>query len=264
MTLIPSLMIMEGPRTRLIELKGRAKAILGPAVVSYLKARFNLSRKRTYSQFGEDAFLVSYFQGKNWNPRSSGSGKLRSTGCYVDIGAYSPTECSNTHIFYQRGWRGINIDATPESVRAFDLVRKQDINLHCAIGSHEGPVSLYAWDRPSVFNTLCPEVARQRERELGRPPEVVSVPCLRLETVLQRHLPGGTEIDFLNVDAEGADLDVLRSNNWDSYRPELVVVEDYVGTFDDLSDSPVRTFLRDQGYEIHAWIRPSIIYRRTS
>ena len=90
------------------------------------------------------------------------------------------------------------------------------------------------------------------------------MPCLRLETVLQRHLPGGTEIDFLNVDAEGADLDVLRSNNWDSYRPELVVVEDYVGTFDDLSDSPVRTFLRDQGYEIHAWIRPSIIYRRTS
>ncbi len=264
MTLIPSLTVMEGPQTSLIGLKRRTKALLGPAVVSYLKARFKLSRKHTYSQFGEDAFLVSYFWGKDWDPRSSTPGKLRRTGCYVDIGAYSPTECSNTHVFYQRGWRGINIDATPESVRAFDLVRKQDINLHCAIGPHEGPVSLYVWDRPSVFNTLCPDVARQRERELGRPPDVVSVPCLRLETVLDRYLTRGTAIDFLNVDAEGADLDVLRSNNWDRYRPELVVVEDHVGSFDDLSDSPVRTLLRHRGYEIHAWIRPSVIYRRTS
>lgn len=264
MTLMPSSTVTDGHQAGLTGLKKRTKALLGPALVAYLKARLNLSRKHTYSQWGEDAFLYSYFCGKAWDPRLRGPGRLRKVGCYVDIGAYSPTECSNTHLFHERGWRGINVDATPESVRAFDLVRPGDINLHCAIGCAEGPVSLYVWDRPSVFNTLSSEVAQQRERALGRPTEVVSVPCLRLETVLDRHLRRGIGIDFLNVDVEGADLDVLRSNDWDRYRPELVVVEDHVESLDDLSDSPVRTFLRDQGYEIHAWVRPSVIYRSTS
>jgi FkbM family methyltransferase len=250
------------PLAKLARLKARTKALLGPSLVSYLKAQLNLDRRHTYSQFGEDAFLYSYFWGKDWDPTSRARRRLRRTGCYVDIGAFSPTECSNTHLFYERGWRGINVDATPESVRGFNLVRTRDVNLHCAIGCNEGPLSLYVWDRPSVFNTMCQEVARQRERELGRPPQVVSVPCLRLETVLDRHLPRGAQIDFLNVDAEGGDLDVLRSNDWDRYRPELVVVEDHVDSYDDLSHSPMRTFLRDQCYEIHAWIRPSVIYRR--
>jgi FkbM family methyltransferase len=242
-------------------LKERTKALLGPSAVSLLKALANVNRKDTYSQFGEDAFLHAYFWGKEWKPGARSGRRLKRRGFYVDVGAYSPTECSNTYVFYQCGWRGINVDATPESVRGFQLVRRRDINLNCAIAREEGEVLFYVWDRPSVFNTMSEEVATRKENELGEPPEIIRVPCLRLETVLKRHLPVGTAIDFLSVDVEGMDLQVLQSNDWERYRPELVVVEDHVASFDDLSNSPVRAFMRDHDYDLHAWIRPSVIYR---
>ncbi len=70
---------------------------------------------------------------------------LPDNGFYVDIGAYSPTECSNTHAFYNHGWNGINIDATPGVMGSFDLLRKRDINLNIAIGSESKELTFYSW-----------------------------------------------------------------------------------------------------------------------
>lgn len=66
----------------------------------------------------------------------------------------------------------------------------------------------------------------------------------RLDSILERHLPAGTSLDLLAVDAEGTDLDVLKSNDWQRFRPMLVIVE--------VSDSGPRQLLSDLGYVVVA------------
>jgi len=51
------------------------------------------------------------------------------------------------------------------------------------------------------------------------------IACRRLGDVLRDRVPAGTRIDFLTIDVEGLDLEVLRSNDWERFRPELVLVE---------------------------------------
>ncbi len=76
----------------------------------------------SYSIEGEDRIVRSLF----WEKRD--------TGFYVDVGAHHPFRFSNTYLFYTQGWRGINIDATPGSMRAFKKHRPRDINLEIGIG----------------------------------------------------------------------------------------------------------------------------------
>ena len=77
-------------------------------------------RRTSYSQEGEDLILDRLLRRK---PR----------GYYVDVGAFHPKKFSNTHLFYRRGWSGINIDATPGSMDEFRRVRPRDTNLEIAI-----------------------------------------------------------------------------------------------------------------------------------
>jgi FkbM family methyltransferase len=150
-----------------------------------------------------------------------------SVGSIIDVGAFSPMECPNTHVFYRHGWNGINIDAMPGVMDSFTRLCKRDVNLNIAIGGESRELTFYSWGTPNVFNTADPELARQGAESLGRQPNEVNVHCMKLADVLERCMPSGTHIDFLTVDVKGLDLDVLQSNNWEKYRPELVVAEDY-------------------------------------
>jgi len=211
----------------------------------------------SYSQFGEDA----YFKGKTW--QKGEPMHLPKDGFYVDVGAYSPTESSNTHAFYKHGWKGINIDATPGVMDGFDLLRKRDINLNVAVGSENKELTFYSWGAPNVFNTADPALAKQREKILGYEPDHVKVLCMPLAEIMEKHMPPDANFNFLTVDVEGLDLEVLQSNNWQSYRPEIVVAENYSSTIDDLKVSELLKYMADQGYEIIAWLKPSIIFQDT-
>src|SRR5580658_8816405 len=76
--------------------------------------------RHSFSQEGEDMILASFFEGKK-------------NGFYVDVGAHHPKRFSNTHHFYIRGWRGINVDATPGSMKLFRRTRPDDINIEAAV-----------------------------------------------------------------------------------------------------------------------------------
>jgi hypothetical protein len=69
-----------------------------------------------------------------------------------------------------------------------------------------------------------------------------------LSEILKQHLPKGRTIDFLTVDVEGFDLDVLRSNDWKHYRPSIVLVETFGASVDDLALDPVTGYMRSLGY----------------
>lgn len=225
-------------------------------------------RKTYYSQYGEDAFLQAYFQQKlllGSSEQMALSSVLRKAigpGFYVDIGANSPVLYSNTYWFYRKGWRGINIDAAPGSVQIFERKRPRDINLEALISDKELELTFFHWGTPYGVNTLSPEHAEYFTRLTGRQPTKITLRSSRLDTLLTAHLPLGQPISFMSIDVEGHDLHVLRSNDWERYRPELVLVEDFKMDVANVEASEIYRFMRSVGYEMYAWLRPTVVYRQ--
>lgn len=191
----------------------------------------------SYAQEGEDIILLELF-------------RHRPTGFYVDIGAYHPRRFSNTYRFYRRGWRGINIDATPDSMRVFQRVRPRDINLEIAVSNNPADLTYYTFSE-GALNTFDHELAQTRAQGLPIKAEI-RVRAYRLADILEQHLPAQQAIDFMSVDVEGFDLDVLQSNDWQLYRPTCLLVESLDRGVRPGEPTPIGDFLAQQGYELIA------------
>ena len=216
-----------------------------------------LGDRGSWSQFGEDAYLRSYLRSLNWTPRGGFSPIER--GFYVDVGCYHPVSLSNTRWLYLQGWRGINIDPSPGVKACFDRWRPRDINLQLAIANDAGTVTFWTDSGDSsVFNTTSETYAREMlARGVVRDLVPITVPCAKLSSVLESYVPNGIPVDLMTVDAEGNDLRVLQSNDWRRFRPRILLVEAHANGISELCDSEAVGFMRMQGYEVHAWLRPT-------
>lgn len=146
-------------------------------------------------------------------------------GFYVDVGAHHPKRFSNTHYFYMNGWKGINIEPNPSVHDLFRKVRTRDVSLQLGISEQAGELLYYEFDDPAL-NTFDAQLMCDRER--STPYRVIASRHIKVEplaSVLSKYLPSGQPIDFLTVDVEGLDLNVLRSNDWEIFRPRCVVTE---------------------------------------
>lgn len=162
----------------------------------------------SYAQNGEDVLLKRVFSGQ-------------ATGFYIDVGANDPVECSVTKYFYDRGWRGINCE--PSAV--FDRLSKarpRDINLNLALAERDEMRALHEFPDNPGFSTFDGGLASQYRR-LGLPERIRLVPTRTLRSVCEEYVQG--PIDFLSVDVEGAEREVLAGGDWQRYRPRVVLVE---------------------------------------
>jgi FkbM family methyltransferase len=146
-------------------------------------------------------------------------------GFYVDIGGYDPDQESVTKLFYERGWRGINVEPISDFVDRFQVERPRDINICAAVSEIDGQTEL--WISPTVVpghSTLDSGIAASHADD-GLAFVRRSVASLRLATLLDKYLPVGQVVDFLKIDVEGAEEEVLRT--WDPLRcrPRVIVVE---------------------------------------
>lgn len=159
----------------------------------------------SYAQHGEDVVL--------WRALGGRDGVT-----YVDVGAFHPSDDSVTRALYERGWRGVNIEAQPDRLAAFEEQRPQDTNLAVAIGDEDGTVTLTLPGNPGWASTLSPE-------ETGADPasETVEVPVRRLDTLLPEL--GIEHVDVLKIDVEGAEPAVVRGLLGGAVRPVVCVVE---------------------------------------
>ena len=208
-----------------------------------------LQLNEAYSQEGEDLFLTKLL----------GS---RVPGFYVDVGAHHPARYSNTYLLYKRGWRGINIDATPGSMKLFDRLRPDDINIESFVSSDSEPRTFFLLSEPAL-NTASEPLAQHRGSENPdyRITDSVVVRPRTLAQVLDESLPENQHIDLLSVDVEGGDLDVLRSNDWSRYRPGLVMVEALGSDFSSLSTGAIADLLAPLGYVPIAKFVNTIVYQ---
>ena len=164
---------------------------------------------KSYSQEGEDMILHRLF---NKYP----------TGFYIDVGAHHPIRFSNTYLFYKKGWRGINIDAMPESTKPFNKLRPKDINIEQPISDKKEILTYYAFNEPAL-NGFSKELSKQREEhEEYFITFTKEMETSTLEEILDTYLAIDQEISFLSIDVEGLDFSVLKSNNFKKYRPKVM------------------------------------------
>jgi len=204
---------------------------------------------KSYSQEGEDMILRRLFE-------------KQKTGFYVDVGAHHPKRFSNTFFFYKEGWRGINIDAMPNSMSLFNKLRPRDINIEIPISDKKQKLKYYMFNEPAL-NSFSKELAEKRDGEDNY--KIISekeMETSTIEEIFGKHLPYGQEIDFLSIDVEGLDLQVLKSNNWKRFRPKVVLVEILGSSIQDIANSEEYKYLAEFGYKIFAKAINTVIFRR--
>ena len=194
---------------------------LGVDQVDWKYVRFS------YSQFGEDVVVASLLEAP--------------TGFYVDVGAFHPVQISNTYLLYRRGWRGLVIDADPDFVPRFRRRRPRDFPVHAAVAEQSQERRFVI--TPAGVSSHLQDLARPETKD--RSTRIITLQTRTLRSLLDEHLPAGQAIDFLNVDCEHADLEVLRSNDWGRYRPRVIAVEDHQAA----SASDICRLLTGQHYE---------------
>lgn len=194
----------------------------------------------SYSQKGEDLAIYKYLKNKT-------------KGFYVDIGASHPERFSNTKYFYNKGWKGINVEPDPIRIELFKRNRKRDINLNFGISNKKGFASFYKFD-PQSFSTLSKQEAQTLVKVGYKLQEKIKIKTFRLADILKKYAK--KEIDFMTVDTEGLDLLVLKSNDWNKFRPKVVCVEtiDFIDALTDTKSTSKRKlnidrYLLKQGYE---------------
>jgi FkbM family methyltransferase len=221
--------------------------------ISGIMGRIRGYRLESYSQCGEDLALRWLFDSV-------------SKGFYVDVGACHPKRFSNTYYFYKRGWTGINIDPTPGFIELFRKARPRDINLPYAVASSARDLKLYINESEPCVNTLSPDFAAlQRERWGRRYSFETVVRTHTLAEILHAHKPDDRPIQFLSVDVEGLDLEVLESNDWKKYVPNVILCEDLtLRNVECGSRSDVWAFLRARGYGLVAKCVHTLVFAHTA
>lgn len=152
------------------------------------------------------------------------------TGFYVDVGAAHPLFENDTKALYDRGWSGINIEPNKGFFEILAAGRPRDTNLNSAVSDVTGESRFFEVKGTGLSTCDQDEAARAREKGF----EIIEhlVPTQTLRDLLAAANPSA--IDLLKIDVEGFEPNVIRSNDWSRFRPDVIVVE---ATF---PETPVR------------------------
>ena len=201
----------------------------------YFKNNFFIDKK-TYSMDGEDLFIDNFFKNK--------------TGLYVDVGAYHPLELSNTCLLHKRNWKGINIDINSLSIDYFNYLRPNDININLGVAKKNTIKTLYFQKNKSPLNTLNLSHAKKIFSNKFKKKKIKTK---TLTSILDKTKYNGKKIDFLNIDTESSDLDVLKSLDFKKYEPKLICVE-LIDRFSPdqkkIKKHKIYKFLKDKKYKL--------------
>jgi FkbM family methyltransferase len=188
-----------------------------------------------YSHWGEDSIIEFLFSSV-------------SDGRYLDIGCFHPALYSNTMRLYGKGWTGLNIDPNPFMIKQCQLMRPRDVSLNKAAGKEHGSIEYYSFHDWASSNTASREFAniiaknQNLEMPVGKTVELVTMAEL-MEEYFSDRTP-----EFVNIDVEDLDVDVLKSGDWSRYRPHVLAIEDINFSITAPHESAIYRFLREQGY----------------
>ena len=181
------------------------KKLLKNSVFYYLYKLLKIYRNKKpsthYGEFGEDIFINRIF-------------KNIFDGTYVDVGCYHPYKGSLTANLYKKNWSGINIDISKTSIDLFRMVRKRDINLNLAVSDFDGETFFFENSPINQQNSLIMQNDKQNK---------VKIESCTLNTILKKN--NFNNFDYLNIDVEGSELNVIKGIDLKKFQPKLITIE---------------------------------------
>jgi FkbM family methyltransferase len=163
----------------------------------------------SYAANLEDYHLARAFEGQ-------------ARGFYIDVGAGHPVADNVSCWFYLNGWRGIVVEPQRQLIELYPLVRPRDVPVAKLVGRARGESDFHVVDRLTGFSTTSTEHAKSAEK-FGAKFHTCRMPMTTLAAICEEHGVGA--IDFLKIDVEGAEGDVIRGGDFRRFRPRVVLAE---------------------------------------
>jgi FkbM family methyltransferase len=169
--------------------------------------KYFIKHKCEKNESGYILFLKDYFNEKK-------------NGFYIDVGCYHPIRLSNTKFLYDNGWSGINIDISKKSIDLFRIIRKKDVNLNIGVGNKNEITDVYFQKELFHANTLDRDHAQKFLTKIIK--EKINV--LTLNSIIEKYAKN-KKIDFIDIDCEGKDFEVLQGLNLSNNEIDLISIE---------------------------------------
>lgn len=201
-------------------------------MIYWLKKYFYRKFKTSFSKSGEDIQLMQLLK--------------KSKGFYIDIGGHHPIFSSNSYFFYLRGWRGIVVEPNPIFKSLYKKFRPEDFLYSGGVSSSDGILEYFNLDG-NERNTFSSDYLRNFKLE-EKVINSMKLPVKKLSTLISEYSPSNPKIDFLCIDVEGMELEVLKSNDWEKYRPSYILLESHLPIEEEI-DSIIFQYLKGQEYK---------------
>ena len=163
------------------------------------------------SQFGEDKKIIKLF-------------KEEKKGTYLDLGCFHPIRQNNTYLFYKLGWKGINVDLNPLTIELFNIARPNDINICVAISGKRGTKNLFFDHELSSLNTISKNHTLFLKEAFNKSNlKKRRIKTDTLNNILKKNRIN--KVDFMNIDIEGNELEVLKTINFNKLDIKVICIE---------------------------------------
>lgn len=201
---------------------------------------------RTYAQHGDDLAIINLFNCLRIQQPS-----------YLDIGAHHPFHISNTALLYQRGSRGINVEANPALIDDFNKFRPEDKNVCAAVVGKMTPGQMATLNRineTSGLNSVLP-IPGHKVRD------TVEVPALTADQIVREYAEGCWP-DLLSIDVEGMDIPILQSIDYRRGGPKVICAE-YNSQNGDVCNE-LRELMLARDYAVHSFCGSNMLFVRAN
>ena len=215
------------------------------------------SKKISYSLTGIDLIVDYMFKNKN--------------GFFIDVGCNHPVYNNNTYKLYKRGWNGINIDIDKKSIDLFNIFRKKDLNLNIAISSSENTKEFINFHEKSPINRL-----KNMDDDLNsfKFESVKKINSSTLNSVIDNSIYNKKKIDFVSIDVEGHELEVIKGFDLEKYKPSVIIIE-YLDlkiekleinyfNLENVLNSEIYKLMITNGYKFVNWLHSDLIFVHNS
>lgn len=209
----------------------------------------------SFSNDGEDFALMKYLA------------KIKN-GKYIDIGSHRPVKISNTFLFYLLGWNGICVDPLPTLKNKYRFIRRRDKFINAAVFGSKSiskeDFNFYYYKNHTDNSTFDPARVKELSTNFGREPtSVISVPKITVAEILsssEDFFRESKEIQLLNLDIEGFEVDILEDLFSHNVFPWVVCVEELGQMAETLQNGEIYKLMKNNGYILGSRTFLSSIY----